>query len=286
MVGRNVFRFGLVVLALFGARSAVADAINFTGNVATDFSISTPGTSTNPNVSVLSSTSTLNPSSETGAGGAQLLNFVSPGDTLKQIALDYNSTTDTMYVGIQTWGVAGSVPGSTIATGNGMVLGFTPLTGTYNPDNVYVPTFVAGTPNVSNGESSSATGRGTGLDGFNVAKYDGGTQLGTLSLLTGFGTTLPSGMGNLAFSPSSTTPGFEFTITNFSKLLGANPTNGVVVSFVDGEVNVDTSKDAFGGAFTVSEPQVIPEPATVLVWAGLAGGMAWGYRRRLRRLPS
>ena len=92
-------------------------------------------------------------------------------------------------------------------------------------------------------------------------------------------------MGNLAFNPSSTTPDFEFTITNFSKLLGANPTNGVVVSFVDGEVNVDTSKDAFGGLYTVNEPQVIPEPSTVLVWAGLAGGMAWGVRRRSRRSP-
>ena len=44
-------------------------------------------------------------------------------------------------------------------------------------------------------ESNAAAGRGTGLDGFNVAKYDGGTSSGTLTLLTGFGTTLTVGHG-------------------------------------------------------------------------------------------
>ena len=28
---------------------------------------------------------------------------------LKEVALDYNAATDTMYVGVQTWGVAGNV---------------------------------------------------------------------------------------------------------------------------------------------------------------------------------
>lgn len=191
-----------------------------------------------------------------------------------------------MYVGVQTWGVAGSVSGTTIASGNGMAVGFTPLTGTYNPSDLYAPVFVAGTANVSPGESNAAAGRGAGLDGFNVTTYSGGTVAGTLNLLTGFGQTLSSGLGNLAFNPSTTTPGYEFTITNFSKLLGADPANGVVVSVQDGEVNVDTSKDAYVGVFTESEPQVIPEPATVLIWSCLAAGLAWGHRRRSRRSAS
>ena len=106
-----------------------------------------------------------------------------------------------------------------------------------------------------------------------------------MNLLTGFGQTLTAGMGNLAFTPSTATPDFEFTITNFSKVLGAQPrTRGVVVMTQDGEVNVDTSKDELVGVRV--QAQEIPEPAAVLVWAGLAGGMAWGYRRRSRRLPS
>jgi hypothetical protein len=284
MVGRIVFRYGLVIVAILGARPVVAGPISFTGNVSTDFGITTPGQSTNPDITVISSAATLNPESSTGATGAPLLNFVSPGDALKQVALEYNAATDTMYVGVQTWGVAGTVAGTTLASGNGLVLGFAPLTGVFNPSNLSAPTFVAGVANVPPGESSAAAGRGPGLDGFNVAKYAGGTVPGTMSLLTSFGQTFTAGMGNLAFNPSTATPDFEFTITNFSKLLGANPLQGVVVMTQDGEVNVDTSKDVLVGVGV--EAQQIPEPTALLVWAGLAGGMTWGYRRRSRRLPS
>jgi hypothetical protein len=263
----------------------LAAPITFSGNVSSDFGIATPGQSTNPNVTVISSAATLDPVSSTGAGGIALLNSVSPGDAIKQVALEYNAATDTMYVGVQTWGVAGSVGSTTIPNGNGMAVGFASLNGgTFNPANLSPPSFVAGTANVSAGESNAAAGRGSGLDGFNVAKYTGGTVPGTMNLLTGFGQTLPSGMGNLAFSPSTATPDFEFSITNFSKVLGASPSKGVVVMTQDGEVNVDTSKDELVGVGL--QAQELPEPTALLVWAGLAGGMVWGYRRRLRRLPS
>jgi hypothetical protein len=285
MTGRIVFRFGLVFVAILGARPVVAGPITFTGNVSTDFGITTPGQSTNPDITVISSTATLNPESTTGASGTPLLNGVAPGDAIKQIALEYNAATDTMYVGVQTWGVAGNVGSTTIANGNGMVVGFASLNGgTFNPADLSPPTFVAGTANVSPGESSAAAGRGSGLDGFNVAKYAGGTVAGTMNLLTGFGQTLPAGLGNLAFNPTAATPDYEFTIANFSKVLGANPANGVVVMTQDGEVNVDTSKDELVGVGV--EAQQIPEPTALLVWAGLAGGMTWGYRRRSRRSPS
>ena len=99
-----------------------------------------------------------------------------------------------------------------------MAVGFAPLTGTYNPSNPPAPVIVAGVP----GNKSQA---GTGLDGFTVAKYApaGGAGGRNHDLVTSFGKTLTSGMGNLAFDPSAAHPGFEFTITNFSKLLGANP---------------------------------------------------------------
>jgi hypothetical protein len=285
MVGRIVFRYGLVIVAILGARPVVAGPIAFTGNVSTDFGITTPGQSTNPDITVISSAATLNPESSTGANGTALLNGVAPGDAIKQIAFEYNAATDTAYVGIQTWGVAGNVGSTTIANGNGMAVGFASLSGgTFNPADLSPPAFVAGTANVAAGESSAAAGRGSGLDGFNVAKYTGGTVPGTMNLLTGFGQTLTAGMGNLAFNPSAATPDYEFTITNFSKVLGANPLQGVVLMTQDGEVNVDTSKDELVGVGLGA--QEIPEPAALLVWAGLAGGMTWGYRRRSRRLPS
>ena len=103
--------------------------------------------------------------------------------------------------------------------------------------------------------------------------------------MTGFGQTLTAGLGNLAFNPSPQHPGFEFTITNFSKLLGANPANGLVVMTQDGSVKaVVIGKDELVGVVPQFEAQQIPEPTTWMVWAGLAGGLAWRHRRT-RRSP-
>ena len=237
-------------------------------------------------MTVISTTSTLNPMATTGSGGTSLLNDVSPGDAIKQVAVEYDAANNTMYVGVQTWGVAGNVGSTSIANGNGMVVGFESLNGgTYNPANLAPPAFVAGTANVATGQTSAAAGRGSGLDGFNVATYTGGTVPGTMNLLTGFGKAISAGMGNLAFSPSATTPDYEFSIPNFSSVLGADPNKGVVIMVQDGEVNVDTSKDELVGVGLQAQT-ITPEPATWMVWAGLAGGMAWGYRRRSRRLSA
>ncbi len=143
------------------------------------------------------------------------------------------------------------------------------------------------TANVAAGQSSDAAGRGTGLDGFNVATYTGGTVPGTMNLLTGFGKRSLRAWAILPSIPARRTPGFEFTITNFSKLLGANPAKGFVVMTQDGEVNVDYQQ----GRTCRHVPEHRgsdnpPEPTTWMVWAGLAGGMAWGYRRRSRRSPA
>ena len=141
---------------------------------------------------------------------------IAPGIFLKDVALDYNSANDTLYVGVQTYGVTGSVSGTSIATGNGLAVGFAPMNGsTLNTSNLPTFSFVAGDSNYSVGQSPQSEGRGTGLDGFNVAKYSGSMAPGAINLLTGFGTTLSAGMGNLAFAPERVDPrlrirGYEF----------------------------------------------------------------------------
>jgi hypothetical protein len=292
MVGRNVVRSSLIAAALICAQSATAAPITFTGNVAADFN-----PATNPGVMVIPHSTVpdhiAQPAWMTASG------LVS-GWNIHDVRLDYNSQTDTLYVGVNTFGIAGNIDGNgtpgtpdarlTAAGGSdpanwnapgsdkSMALGFAPATLTSTPNNPPAPVIVAGIP----GNKAQA---GSGLDGFNVAKYapTGGTGGPNYDLVNSFGTTLKSGMGNLAFQPSAQTPGFEFTITNFSKLLGSNPANGFYVSAQDGSINsVVTGKDYVQS--TLIEAQQIPEPATWMVWAGLAAASAAWARRRSRRM--
>ncbi len=287
MNARSVFRVGIAALALATAGQAVAGPITFTGNVAADFN-----PATNPSVVVIPHSNVpihiAQPTWMTNSG------LVS-GWNIKDIRLDYNQATDTMYVGVNTFGIAGNVdgngtPGSPdprlVAAGGsdpanfggdkGMAVGFAPLIGTFNPASPPAPVIVAGVP----GDKTEA---GTGLDGFSVAKWSpaGGTGSPNYDLITSFGKQIPAGMGNLAFDPSAQHPGFEFTITNFSKLVGYNPLNGLVVSAQDGSVqSVVTGKDYVFS--TPIEAQQVPEPATLLVWAGLGGALVWNLRRTRR----
>jgi hypothetical protein len=281
-----MLRWSLIAVLLFGARSAFAEPITLTGTVAANFP------STNPSVIVIPHSDfpdhIAQPAWMTQAG------LVS-GWNIKDIRLDYNAPTDTLYVGVNTFGIAGDVdgkgtagqPDAQLAAAGGtnpanfggdksLAVGFAPATLTSTPNNPPPPVIVAGVP-------GNKTQAGTGLDGFTVAKYaptgaSGGTNY---DLVASFGQTLTGGMGKLAFDPSAAHPGFEFTITNFSKLLGANPANGFYVSAQDGSIySIVTGKDYVPS--TLIQAQQIPEPATWLVWVGLAGGLAWRFRRSRR----
>jgi hypothetical protein len=292
MVGRKVLRWSWIAFALVGVRTAAADPISFTGNVANDFN-----PQTNPGVVVITDSfhqsmtaleaAIAQPSYMTQSG-------LISGMDIKDVRLDYNAATDTMYVGVNTWGIAGNVDGNgtpgTVdprfaalggadpanwAGTKSMVVGFAPIIGTYSSANPPTPTIVAGI-------AGTTSQLGPGTDGFNVAKYTPVQGVGgTLSLYDSFGSTLTAGMGNLAFQPSAQHPGFEFTITNFSKISGINPANGISITVQDGAVSPLTGKDGIMGTFP--EAQRIPEPTTWLVWATLAGGLAWSSHRRSRR---
>jgi hypothetical protein len=287
-----VFGCSLMAAVLVCAQSVTAGPITFNGNVTNDFN-----PATNSSVVVIPHSTVpdhiAQPAWMTNSG------LVS-GWNIKDIRLDYNAQSDTLYVGVNTFGIAGNVDGNgmpgtpdprlTAAGGSdpanwnspgsdkSMALGFAPATLTSTPNNPPAPVIVAGIP-------GNKTQAGTGLDGFTVAKYapTGGSGSPNYDLVNSFGATLPSGMGNLAFQPNAVTPGFEFTVTNFSKLLGANPANGFYVSAQDGSINsVVTGKDYVPS--TLIEAQQIPEPTTWIVWAGLAAtSLAWA-RRRSRRL--
>jgi hypothetical protein len=281
-----MLRCSLIAVLLLCARSSFADPITFTGNVAADFP------STNPSVIIIPHSDVpdhlAQPAWMTQAG------LVS-GWNIQDVRLGYNAQTDTLSVGVNTFGIAGDVDGKgnpvmvdpQLAAAGGsnaanfggdksMAVGFAPASLSSTPNNPPPPVIVAGIP----GDKTQA---GAGLDGFTVAKYaPSGTSGGTnYDLVTSFGQALPAGMGNLAFNPTAAHPGFEFTISNFSKLLGANPLNGFYVSAQDGSISsVVTGKDYVPS--TLIEAQQIPEPTTWIVWAGLAGGLAWRFRRSRR----
>lgn len=225
MAGRKALRSWLIVAVLLGARSVGAAPITFTGNVANDFN-----PATNPNVVVIPHSDTpvhiAQPAWMTQAG------LVS-GWNIQDIRLSYNPATDTMYVGVNTFGIAGDVDGKgligktdtqlTNAGGSNpanfggdkaMAVGFAPLSGVFNPSNPPAPVIVAGVP----GNKSQD---GAGLDGFSVAKWApaGGTAGPNYDLVTSFGTPIPNS-GNLAFDPSACASRLRIHHHEFQQALG------------------------------------------------------------------
>ncbi|MDR3639603.1 MAG: hypothetical protein P4L84_37730 [Isosphaeraceae bacterium] len=281
MVLQRLLYPGLALLVLVGARPAGAAAITFTGNVANDFG-STSGVFDVPGLS--------NPldigqsSAITNAGDIS-------GWAIKDIALSYDKTTDTMYVGVETFtnshgvkSIAGDAYGSGTETGTDNPPNFgvnTPgsdksITVAFAPDspgNSNQP----GTPTVVAGVPANKSANGSGIDGFTVANYAASS-----AIQTSFGSTLINNTGALAFNPNAAHPDFEFTITNFSHLPGISVSKGFWVAAYAGSLK-DVSVGETYIDFTrviVPQPQEIPEPATVLAWSVLAGAVACGRIRR------
>jgi hypothetical protein len=307
MVGRRMLCWTALSIGLLVARTAAADpitstGITFTGNVPADFGYSNPTitsssgeyvqvNSTTPETDVVQLSEDLNPTHIAQPTWMTSSGLVS-GWNFHNIAVSYNPQNDTLYVGINAWGIAGNVDGNgtpgkpspqlTAAGGTdpanfggdkSMAIGITPLNGTQ-------PTIVAGIP----GNKAQA---GTGLDGFTVASRIP-TSTTNHDLVSSFGQSIAAAAGsNLAFDPSAQHPGFEFTIANFSKVLGYNPLNGFSISAQDGSVNsVVTGKDYIPStAVTFKAEQQLPEPTTWLAWLLLAGGAGWKYRRSLAVRP-
>ncbi len=294
MVQRCLF-WSLAFLVLVGSRPALADPIGFTGNVQQDFSNQNlAGNLNSTPVTVMNSPLDLGEASFIPANG-----WVS-GWAVNNIQMSYNTANDTLYVGLAGFknasgqyaifgdadgngnpGAAstqmaamGGIDAANLGGDKAIAVAFAP----FNSANPTVP----GTPTMIAGIPSDKTLAGTGIDGFTVTKFNGSSNL----LQNSFGAAITGVSGNLAFNPSATNPELEFSISNLTKS-GINPKQGFWIEMYAGS-GQDVVAGEAGLVWTYVpplEPQTIPEPTTWIVWAGLAGGIAWRRVRSRRSQP-
>jgi len=288
MVRHCVF-WSLAFLVLVGSRPALAGPITFTGNVQQDFSSQNIAGNINSNpVTVMNSPLDLGEASFIPANG-----WVS-GWAVNTVQMSYNQANDTMYVGLagfknssgqyaifgdadgngnpagasSTMTAMGGIDSANMGGDKAVAVAFAPFNST-NPNVPGAPALIAGIP-------ANKSLAGNGIDGFSVDKVSNSTNL----LQNSFGSAISGVSGNLAFNPSAAHPELEFSISNLTKS-GINPSQGFWVELYAGS-GQDVVAGEAGLVWTYVppfEPQQIPEPATWLVWAGLAGGLAW---RRIR----
>ncbi len=274
-----VWALAAAAVTLAGSRPALADPIALTGNVATDF------TTSNGSIEVPVN---LGPGMIAGPDGSTANQLVS-GVDIKDIWLNYNSSTDTMSVGI---GGYKNVAGQAEIFGNDSgTLNPNPNTNEFTGLSSFAITFaavthnaagqnVAGTPLIIAGipQDKSLAGSGT-TDGFTVSQYSANAA----GLPFSFGQQLANA-GNMAFNPSAAHPDAEFTINNFSKISGINLVNGLYLQAYSGTPGNADGKLQTSWIFS-PEPQALPEPTTWVLWAALAGGAALRFRRSRRACP-
>jgi hypothetical protein len=268
----------LAVLAIAGTGPALAAPIQFTGNVASDFPLSNPSV-TNTYVGE-------------GAGlvagpSGSTPNQLPSGFWIQDIRSSYDAATDTMSVGVQGYqNVAGQEAIFGDSSGNpnpaldqnsnmggdkSIAISFAPISTSGGHQVPGTPVVIAGIP-----ADKSKVGSGT-IDGFTVSQDTNTPGLPQYS----FGQQLPQFTGKLAFNPSAAHPDLEFTIPNFSKIPGLNPSKGYYMQVYAGSAQDIVSGEVSSGWFKVPalEQQTVPEPATWLAWMLVAGGAVWRCRR-------
>ncbi len=256
-----------------GLDPALADPITFTGNVQQDFSAAnTMGNLNTSPVTVMNSPLDLGEASFIPANG-----WVS-GWAVNNVQMSYNSSNDTLYVGLAGFknasgqyaifgdadgngnpggassqmAAAGGIDSANMGGDKAVAVAFAPFNST-NPTIPGTPTLIAGVP-------SDKSLVGNGIDGFTVAKFSTSTNL----LQNAFGSPVSGVTGNLAFNPSAAHPELEFSISNLSKS-GINPTQGFWIEMYAGS-GQDVVAGEAGLVWTYVppfEPQQIPEPATL-----------------------
>jgi hypothetical protein len=280
MMRRSVFPWTFATLALlgYGIRAANADPITFTGFAQNDFN-----PNTNQNVQVFSIDS--DPLNNIAETPYMLANNRITGWAVKDLRLAVDPSTQSLYVGLNTYGIAGDAdgngdPGTVDPKDPNFVHGqdqphlggqksITVAFAANNPSNPATP----GAPLIVAGVPAQKDPANTGIDGFTVASYAGNNA----GIQNNYGATLTGHVGNLAFDPSASHPNFEFNIPGFGNINGLNPAQGFWVQIYsgspdDGSVGEEKSQWIHVPAFAA---QSIPEPATWLAWTLLGAGVAW-----------
>ncbi len=286
MVPRCLCPWSLAFLALLGSQapSACAASIQFTGNVQNDFN-----PVTNPSVTVTPVSS--NPLNIGQQEWITNNGWIS-GWSIQDIRTNYDAKTDTLSVGVDNFknasgqiapfGQANGDPTGTptaydpahLASDKSFALAIAPVNAA-SPAQPGAPVAIAGVP-------ADKTTAGTGTDGFTVAKFNAANASSGLAYQ--FGAALPQNTGSLAFDPSPSHPQLEFTISNFSKIPGLDPSKGFWVSAYAGSSLDGVAGEAYlaWSKVPVNAAQSIPEPATWLAWSLATGAIAWRFRRRVR----
>ena len=277
---------------LAGARPAAATPITLTGNVANDFS--TANQSVIVPIGYKDNTGTFQYTSGPNWVGVQqtVPNALPSGAFMQNVAFHYDSSTDTMYVGIQGFTnsngheILGDMTGNpnAAADSNPAVGAVATATNSFLGSKSIVMTFASAT---TNAQGQQVMGTPTLIAGipaekpntttpdFVVAHYSANSS----GLPFSFGSTIANG-GSLAFNTTSATPDFEYTINNFSKVTGINPTGPFFVQGFDGMAGSSAGKSQFLSLFVPPAEENLPEPTTWLAWSVVLGGAGWRYRRR------
>ena len=252
---------GLVAcVSLAFAGQARADVIDFTGNVANDFPAS-PGTMSVPG----------KPNSVAEAPYI-IQNGWTTGFLVESLRLSYDKASDTLFVGVQTYSIAGDADGNPnpnapdpqLAAGGGVNLphfgGDKSLTvafaGVAPGGGVGSTDFVAGIP------ANKASGDSRNTNDFAVATYNNTGR----GLAYSYGTILNNHVGQLMVDPSPSAPNFEFALTNFSKIPGFNPNAGFYISlFLGSQQAIVVGKEALDWALV---PGTVPEPGGITEHGG------------------
>ena len=294
---------GLTACLLFAAgREARPDVIGFTGNVARDFPAST-GTVVIPG----------DPGS-VAQSPYLIQNGWTSGFLVESLRLSYDKASDTLFVGVQTYSIAGDADGNPnpkgpdpqLAAAGGLNLpGFgddkslTVAFANVAPGGGLGSTaFVAGIP------ADKSVGNLSNPNDFTVSTYNDTGR----GLAYSYGTILNNHVGALAVNPTASAPNFEFALTNFSKIPGFNSANGFYISlFLGSQEAIVVGKEALdwtkvpgaihepGGiaqnstpitpprpAPQATAPPAVPEPASVALF--VVGSLAvLGVSRRRRR---
>jgi hypothetical protein len=285
-------------LSLGSAQAARADVIDFTGNVANDFP-SSPGTTSIPG----------KPGSVAEASYI-IQNGWTSGFLVESLRLSYDKATDTLFVGVQTYSIAGDADGNPNpnapdpqlrAAGGVNLPGFggdKSLTVAFasvgQNGAVGATDFVAGIP------ANKAVGDSRNTNDFTVATYNNTGQ----GLAYSYGTILNNHVGQLMVNPTPSAPNFEFALTNFSQLPGFNAAKGFYISlFMGSQAAIVVGKESLdwtlipgttsgpggitanGGPITPpqpgpAQPAAVPEPASlVLFFVGAAAVVGISRRR-------